>query len=205
MSDEVSRRELLKKAVQGTILLGMGGAAAFLVKKANGEVVWQVNPSRCLNSCLGEVGVEACNRCTNECVVSLSAVRAVNEHSKCGRCSICPAYFDITSAVNEQGLPSQKLCPRDAMTRKPIGKMDPEDPANNYYEYIIDEEKCDGCGRCVMKCKEPLGLGAITLKVRYNKCLDCNQCAISIACPQDAVSQVTREKGLESTFARHEA
>jgi ferredoxin len=106
--------------------------------------------------------------------------------------------------VNEQGQPCQKLCPRDAITRKPIGKVDPEDPANNFYEYIIDEEKCDGCGRCVMKCKEPLGLGSITLKVRYNKCLDCNRCAISLACPKDAISQVPKKTGLESTLARQE-
>ena len=127
----------------------------------------------------GRPRVEACNLCTTECVVALSAVRAVNEYSKCGRCNICPAYFNITSAVNEQGQPSEKLCPRDAIARKPIGKVDPEDPANNFYEYIIDEEKCDGCGKCVMKCKEPLGLGSITLRIRYDKCVNCNRCAIS--------------------------
>jgi Na+-translocating ferredoxin:NAD+ oxidoreductase subunit B len=203
MSNDVTRRDLLSKAVRGTVLAGMGGAALFLVKKANGEVVWQVNASQCVNSRLGEVGVEACNLCTTECVVSLSAVRAVNEHSKCGRCNICPAYFDITSAVTEQGLPSQKLCPRDAITRKPIGKVDPEDPANNFYDYTIDETKCDGCGRCVMKCKEPLGLGSITLKIRYNKCLDCNRGAISISGPKKAITQVTKSAGLESALARH--
>jgi electron transport complex protein RnfB len=203
MSDAISRRELLSKAVRGTVLAGMGGAAVFLVKKAHGEIVWQVNASRCLNSSLDELGREACTLCTTECIVSLSAVRAVNEFSKCGRCYICPAYFDINSAVDENGLPSQKLCPRDAIARQPIGKMDPEDPANNFYEYVIDEEKCDGCGRCVMKCKEPLGLGSITLKVRYDRCVDCNRCAISLACPQDAISQVPKEAGLESTLARH--
>lgn len=203
MSDDVTRRDLLQRLVRGTVLTGMGGAALFLVKKANGEIVWQVNASKCVNSRLGEVGVEACNLCTTECVVSLSAVRAVNEYSKCGRCNICPAYFDITSAVTEQGLPSQKLCPRDAITRKPIGKVDPEDPANNFYEYIIDEAKCDGCGKCVMKCKEPLGLGSITLKIRYNNCLDCNRCAISIACPKNAITQVPKAVGLESSLARH--
>ena len=121
------------------MLAGLGGAAAFLVQKAHGQVVWQVDAAKCVNSRLGEVGVEVCDLCTTECVVSLSAVRAVNEFSKCGRCAICPAYFNITSAVDEQGLPSEKLCPRDAIERKPIGKVDPEDPANNFYEYVIDE------------------------------------------------------------------
>jgi electron transport complex protein RnfB len=199
----VSRRELLAKVSRGTALAAIGGTALFLVQKANGDIVWQVNASRCVNSRLGDTGVEACTLCTTECVVSLSAVRAVNEYSKCGRCNICPAYFDITSAVTAQGLPSQKLCPRDAITRQPIGKTDPEDPANNFYDYIIDENKCDGCGRCVMKCKEPLGLGSITLKIRYNKCVDCNHCAISLACPKDAVSQVPKSSGLESSLARH--
>jgi electron transport complex protein RnfB len=203
MSDEISRRELLSKVVRGSVLAGMGGAALYLVQKADGEIVWQVDASRCINSRLDEVDAEACNLCTSECVVSLSAVRAVNEYSKCGRCYICPAYFDITSAVNEEGLPSQKLCPRDAIARNPIGFIDPEDPANNFYEYIIDEEKCDGCGRCVIKCKEPLGLGSVTLKVRYDKCVDCNRCAISLACPKDAISQVPKETGLESALARH--
>jgi ferredoxin len=139
-------------------------------------------------------------------VVALSAVRAVNEHARCGRCNICPAYFNITSAVDEKGLPSEKLCPRDAITRKAIGKADPEDPANNFYEYIIDEEKCDGCGKCVMKCKEPLGLGSIVLRVRYDRCANCNRCAISRACPKDALRQVPVEQalGLPETLRRAE-
>ena len=125
------------------------------------------------------VGVQACELCTTECVVGLSAVRAVNDFSKCGRCYVCPAYFNITSAVDPKGLPSEKLCPRDAIERGPIGLVDPDDPANNFYEYMIDETKCDGCGNCVMECKEPAGLGSITLKVRHDRCVDCNRCAIS--------------------------
>jgi ferredoxin len=181
MNEDLTRR---------TVLAVLAGGAAFLVKKANGQIVWQVNAARCINSRLGDTGVEACNLCTTECVVALSAVRAVNEYSKCGRCNICPAYFNIASAVNELGQPSEKLCPRDAIARKPIGKVDPEDPANNFYEYIIDEEKCDGCGKCVMKCKEPLGLGSITLRVRYDRCVNCNYCSILKACPQNALVQL---------------
>jgi Na+-translocating ferredoxin:NAD+ oxidoreductase subunit B len=204
MSDAISRRELLHKVVRGTVLVGIGGAAIHLGRKAHGELVWQVNASRCVNSRLDAVDAKVCTLCTSKCVVSLSAVRAVNDYSKCGRCNICPAYFDINSAVDERGLPSQKLCPRDAIARVPIGKIDPEDLANNFYDYRIDEEKCDGCGRCVLKCKEPLGLGSITLKVRYNKCVDCNRCAIALACPKDAISQVPKKDGLQLTLARHE-
>lgn len=196
MSEELTRRDALGTVVRGTVLAVLGGGAGFLIKKANGQIVWQVDAARCINSRLGETGVPACSLCTTECVVALSAVRAVNEYSKCGRCNICPAYFNITSTVDERGYPSEKLCPRDAIVRKPIGKVDPEDPANNFYEYVIDEVKCDGCGKCVMQCKEPLGLGSITLRVRYDKCVNCNRCSISTACPQKAVLQLPRAQAL---------
>jgi electron transport complex protein RnfB len=109
----------------------------------------------------------------------------------------------VKSAVGRDGLPSEKLCPRDAIARKPIGEIDPSDPANNFYEYIIDEFKCDGCGKCVMACKEPAGLGSIQLRVRYNLCVNCNNCAISIACPKDALIQwdvpkAVKQIGLDS-------
>lgn len=184
-----TRRASLKTLGRGAAAAGLGGAALYLGQKAQGQVVWQIDAAMCLNSRLGEVGVKACDLCLKECVVTNSAVRAVNEFSKCGRCYICPAYFNVKSAVNKDGLPSEKLCPRDAIERKPIGEVDPADPANNFYEYVIDEKKCDGCGKCVMACKEPAGLGSIRLKVRHDLCVDCNSCAISRSCPKDALFQ----------------
>jgi len=62
-----------------------------------------------------------CERCATECVLPLSAIRAVNEFKACGRCYICPAYFKITSAVGPDGLPTEKVCPRDAIKREAIG------------------------------------------------------------------------------------
>ncbi len=134
----------------------------------------------------GATGVEACQKCATTCVLPLSAVRAVNDHAKCGRCCICPAYYDVTSDLGPDGLPTRKLCPRDAITRKPIGKVDPDDPLNNFYEYLIDEKLCNGCGLCVMGCKEPAGLGSIRIEVRCDLCLNCNRCSIAEACPDDA-------------------
>jgi Na+-translocating ferredoxin:NAD+ oxidoreductase subunit B len=197
MSKPLSRRNAMRRLGQGALVVGMGTAAGYLVNKADGQIVWQIDPQRCLNSRLGEVGIKACELCVSECVVSQSAVRAVNEFSKCGRCYICPAYYNVKSAVDREGLPSEKLCPRDAITRKPIGEADPADPANNFYEYEIDEEKCDGCGRCVMACKEPAGLGSIQLRVRHDLCVSCNQCAISNACPKDALFRAKTEVALE--------
>lgn len=196
MSGPVSRRGAVAKLARGAAIAGMAGTAAHLIRKAEGQVVWQIDPARCVNSRLGELGVKVCDLCLKECVVTQSAVRAVNEFSKCGRCYICPAYFNVASAVDREGLPSEKLCPRDAIVRKPIGEVDPADPANNFYEYIIDEARCDGCGKCVMACKEPAGLGSIQLRVRHDLCANCNHCAIAAACPQDALLQMPTPKAV---------
>jgi electron transport complex protein RnfB len=204
MSGELSRRTWIGRLAQGAAVGGIGGVTLFLTRKAEGQVVWQIEPGKCVNSRVGEVGVKVCDLCVKECVVTQSAVRAVNDFAKCGRCYICPAYFNVKSAVNKEGVPSEKLCPRDAILRKPIGEVDPNDQANNFYEYVIDEKKCDGCGKCVMACKEPAGLGSITLRVRHDLCVNCNSCAISSACPKDALSQWTVSKAL-SPEAEHPA
>ncbi len=190
---KTSRRKILGHALRGATLLSLGGATTYLTLKARKIYSWHIEIEKCVNSRLGAVGVEVCESCADECVLALSAIKAVNDHSKCGRCYICPAYFSITSAVDEEGLPSEKLCPRDAIKRIPIGEIDPYDPANNYYDYIIDEVRCTGCGRCVMGCKEPAGLGSIILEVRHDTCLDCNRCSISIACPDEAYVQQPAE------------
>ena len=186
MSDKPTRREVLGHAARGTALLGLAGLTGVLSLKAYKTYAWSVDPGACVNSKLGALGVEVCELCATECVLTLSAVRAVNEFKACGRCYICPAYYEIKSAVGPDGLPSEKVCPRDAIKREPIGWIDPDDPANNFYEYTIDERLCNGCGRCVMECKEPAGLGSIRLEVRHDVCLDCNRCSIATACPEDA-------------------
>jgi len=186
MSEESTRREVLAHAARGTGLLALGGAAAYLAVKADRADCWEIDHTKCVNSRLGDVNVEVCDKCATTCVLGLSAVRAVNDYAKCGRCYICPAYFNVLSRVGKDALPSEKLCPRDAIKREPIGDVDPQDPANNYYEYTIDETLCNGCGKCVMACKEPAGLGSIRLEVRHNLCVDCNRCTIAVACPDDA-------------------
>lgn len=205
MSDGLTRRDVLSKVARGTVLLGFGSTAGFLIAKADGQVVWQVDASRCVNSRLDEPGVDVCSLCTTECVVQQSAVRAINNFRECGRCYICPAYYNIRSAVDEKGLPSEKLCPRDAIERRPIGLVDPGDPANNFYEYIVDEEKCDGCGICVKGCREPMGLGSIVLKVRHDLCVGCNRCQIATACPKEALARAAVTGALEPTLAKQVA
>ncbi|MBU0716691.1 MAG: 4Fe-4S binding protein [Planctomycetes bacterium] len=187
MSEEPTRRDVLGHAIRGTGLVVFGGVVFHLAKKAGAENVWLIDPTKCINIRLGATGVEFCDKCATTCVLPLSAVRVVNEFRKCGRCCICPAYYDVTSKIGQDGLPTRKLCPRDAITRAPIGEVDPDDPLNNFYEYTIDEKLCNGCGKCVMACKEPAGLGSLRLEVRYDLCVDCNRCAIAIACPEEAL------------------
>jgi len=184
---EPTRRDVLKIAARSAGFVALGGVGATLAFNRGPDGKWQICPSKCIDIRLGATGVEVCDLCAVSCVLPLSAVRAVNDFSKCGRCCICPGYFDITSQVGPDGLPSRKLCPRDAITRKAIGEIDPDDPLNNFYEYTIDEARCNGCGKCVMGCKEPAGLGSIRLEVRSDLCLDCNRCSIAIACPHDAM------------------
>jgi electron transport complex protein RnfB len=103
---------------------------------------------------------------------------------------LCPAYYDITSVPDARGIPSGKVCPRDALKRRVVGAVDPDDPNNNYYEYVIDEALCDGCGKCVKACKAPAGNGSLRLEIRYDRCLECNSCASAGACPHNALGRV---------------
>jgi len=187
MNEDPSRRDVLKTAARGAGLLAIGGVAVTLVRRAGADQDWEIDPSKCLNIRLGAVGMAACEECATNCVLPLSAVRAVNDYAKCGRCCICPGYFDVKSDTGKDGLPTRKLCPRDAIKREAIGEIDPYDPLNNFYEYVIDESKCNGCGLCVMACKEPAGLGSIRLEVRYDLCVACNRCSIAKVCPEDAL------------------
>lgn len=186
----LTRRDMLGHAARGAGLVAFGGAAFYLTRNAEADGVWVIDPEKCINIRLGATGIEACDKCATNCVLPMSAVRAVNDFAKCGRCCICPGYYDVTSDTGADGLPTRKLCPRDAIERVPIGEVDPEDPLNNFYEYLIDESLCNGCGKCVLGCKEPAGLGSLRLEVRYGLCTDCNRCSIAMVCPEDALVRI---------------
>ncbi len=177
MSERSTRREFFDRSLRIAGLTVLGGTAGLLVKRASGDSVYQVDPFRCT----------ACDLCRTSCVLSLSAVKAVNDFDKCGYCMLCPAYFDVTSMPDERGIPTGKVCPQDALKRRVVGRVDPDDPNNNYYEYYIDETRCDGCGKCVKACKPPAGNGSLRLEIRFSRCLECNTCAIQVACPDRAI------------------
>ncbi len=181
MSETSTRRQFIEttcRAVGVTALAG--GTGILLARRASAHAVFQVDPLKCA----------ACDLCRTSCVLPLSAVKAVNQFSKCGYCRLCPAYMDVTSAPDEVGIPSGKVCPQDALKRRVVGREDPEDPNNNYYEYTVDEARCTGCGKCVKACKPPAGNGSLRLEIRYNRCLTCNECSILVACPEAAIVRV---------------
>ncbi|MBP1624787.1 MAG: hypothetical protein H6Q07_2807 [Acidobacteria bacterium] len=180
MSEKKSRRQFIDLSLRIAGLTGIGAATAVLTNRAAKSSVFQVDPSLCA----------ACDLCRTSCVLSQSAVKAVNEFTKCGYCQLCPAYYDVASEPDENGIPTGKTCPQDALKRRVVGDIDEEDPNNNYYEYTIDEELCDGCGKCVKACKPPAGNGSLRLEVRYSRCHECSSCAIQLVCPEDAIVRI---------------
>ena len=62
-----------------------------------------------------------------------------------------------------------------------------------YVEYTInDEEKCIGCAKCVKGCA--LMNGSLYMQVRHDLCVNCNECAIAIACPPQAFYRVPADR-----------
>jgi electron transport complex protein RnfB len=77
-----------------------------------------------------------------------------------------------------------QLCPTGALKRKFI-----EEP---FFEYTIDEDLCNGCGKCVKGCTS-FGNGSLHLQIRQNLCQNCNECSIARLCPSDAITRVPVE------------
>ncbi len=159
--------------------VGLGAAVASIGRwsgRASGaqRTLWQLDPHKCIQ----------CGRCATSCVLTPSAVKCVHAFAMCGYCELCTGYFppepyDLNTAAENQ------LCPTGAIQRSYI-----EDP---YYEYIIDEKLCIGCGKCVKGCAA-FGNGSLFMQVRHDRCLNCNQCAIAAACPAGAYRRVIADK-----------
>jgi electron transport complex protein RnfB len=169
-----SRREMLRKGIRGACVLGLGGAAGVLAARGQEDgTVWQIDPYTCVQ----------CGNCATHCVLQPSAVKCVHAYAVCGYCRICfgffgPQPFDIAEGAENQ------LCPTGAIKRTFV-----EDP---YYEQTIDESLCIGCGKCVEGCNA-FGNGSLFLQVRHDRCMNCNECAIAIACPSQAYRRVPAE------------
>jgi electron transport complex protein RnfB len=113
-------------------------------------------------------------------VLVQSAVKCTQAYAMCGYCQLCTGYFEPNPNDLNTGA-ENCLCPTGAIKRTFV-----EDP---YYEYAIDEQLCTGCARCVEGCTR-FGNGSFSLQIRHDRCLNCNECAISRACPGDAFRRV---------------
>jgi electron transport complex protein RnfB len=109
-----------------------------------------------------------------------AAVKCDDSFEMCGYCDLCTGYFEPEPIALNSGAENQ-LCPTGAIQRKLI-----EDP---YFEYTIIEALCIGCGKCVIGCAA-FGNASLYLQVRHDRCKNCNECSIAIACPSQAFSRV---------------
>ncbi len=170
--EKINRRRFLKHGLWGSCLTGLAVIeGAFVSKKSNDEKVWQLDPHKCV----------ACGNCATYCVLEESAVKCVHAYAVCGYCNLCTGFFEPEPRELDTGAENQ-LCPTGAIKRSFI-----EDP---YYEYIIDESLCIGCGKCVKGCNA-FGNGSLFLQVRHDRCSNCNECSIAAACPAQAYSRVS--------------
>ena len=170
----------MRMTVRGTLFGGLALMAGDLLFKEGlplfgkhtkaGPTVWQLDPTKCIQ----------CGRCAINCVKTPSAVKCTHAYSMCGYCKLCSGYFKPGTKTLETGA-ENKLCPVGAIKRTFV-----EDP---FYEYIIDEALCIGCGKCVKGCGA-FGNGSLQLQVRHHLCDNCNDCSIARNCPAEAFSRV---------------
>lgn len=172
MSDEkrcCGRRDFMRLAGAAAVCGGVAARTGATHQKA-GDLRWQIDPSKCVQ----------CGRCATNCVLSPSAVKCVHSLQICGYCDLCGGYLQPGAKGRNTGGENQ-LCPTAAIQRKFI-----EVP---YFQYLIDEELCVGCGKCVKGCST-FGNGSLYLQVKHELCVNCNECAIARACPANAFVRV---------------
>jgi electron transport complex protein RnfB len=169
------RRRFLREGARAAGAVVLVGAAGFVgfQRGRKDEYVWQLDPDECM----------ACGNCATHCVLDVSAVKAVQCYPMCGMCDLCTGYFDL-GYVNLDTAAENQLCPVAAIERELVG----EESGVGRFEYHIDESKCIGCGKCVKGCA--MMNGSLYLQVRHDRCLNCNQCSIAVACPTQAFRRV---------------
>jgi Na+-translocating ferredoxin:NAD+ oxidoreductase subunit B len=174
-SKSKNRREFIQSGVRLSLALALGSVSGLALSRViKDDYVWQIDPFECTQ----------CGRCATECVMTPSAVKCVHAYDLCGYCDLCGGYFkpdanELSTAAENQ------LCPTAAIERKFI-----EEP---YFEYIINEDLCIGCAKCVKGCTS-FGNGSLHLQIIHDICLNCNDCSIARVCPSEAIRRVRADK-----------
>jgi Na+-translocating ferredoxin:NAD+ oxidoreductase subunit B len=167
----IERRRFIRSGMQMALAVSLGGVAGIsLLKSTSKDLVWQLDPFKCVQ----------CGRCATECVVTPSAVKCVHAYDLCGYCDLCGGYLKPDANARTTAAENQ-LCPTAAIKRRYI-----EEP---YFEYVIEEDLCIGCAKCVAGCTS-FGNGSLHLQVRHDLCKNCNECAIARVCPAEAFQRV---------------
>ncbi len=167
-----SRRDFVRKAGKMLVAVPVLALPVVLSKQTSASgTVWQIDPYKCIQ----------CGQCKTECVLTPSAVKCMHNYQMCGYCDLCGGYLRQGVRTISTGAENQ-LCPTGAINRRFV-----EEP---YFEYTIEKELCDGCGKCVKGCKD-FGNGSLYLQIDHDLCVNCNECAIARSCPSGAISMIS--------------
>lgn len=175
-----NRRSFLNQCVQGTAIFALGALSGTAANESlsslntgRQENLWQIDPQKCI----------ACNQCAQWCVLDQSAVRCYHDYNICNYCKQCFGFFAVDFKTLNDSVENQ-MCPLGAIHRKCVNEP--------YFEYVIDQEVCIGCGKCVDGCNT-FGDGALYLQIDQSRCAGCNECAIALKCPSRAITRTSSD------------
>ena len=174
---KLTRREFLINLGRLGFLAAIGSIGWITTGKKVGaknalaaDKLWQIDPNKCVH----------CGKCATMCVMNNSAVKCLHKSDICGYCDLCTGYYYPEPSALDTAAENQ-ICPTGAIKRKFV-----EEP---YFQYSIDDKLCIGCARCVKGCTA-FGNGSLYLQIMHDRCLNCNECAIAVECPTQAIVRV---------------